>query len=476
MVINRELSILMIGRLLQVVIALVIIKIATKLLDASEMGNLYLIANITGFFSLFLINPIGQYINRRTHQWYDESNLLNALFLYNLYVFFIALFSIVIVNFLYYFNVGNSIDLFHLSIFVAAFVYFNTWNQTIIPIINMLEKRIIFVLFTLFSQVLFLSLAYLFIRIFEVKAIFWFLGQSLALGGVAFIAFIYFIKKIQNNFSYSVVCGMVKIDNFKNIIKFSFPLSIGVFFLWMQTQSYGIIIEKYIGSEFLGFFGVGLAVATAISSSFESLVMQYIYPKMYKSMKDEKQFSDIISSTLNLIIPIYFLLAIFISFFAVFFVAILVDIKFYYSYIYTIFGAWTAFFIMSSNMMSNIAHARLKTKELVYSYAIGGVVTIVCLLGAVNSENYRWYVPLSLVLASILGFWVMFLRMNRIVKVKLKSENFYLVLFYSIPFTTSAFFYSHSKNFFYSICIAAVFGIYFLYILSILIKKGEAID
>ena len=476
MKINKELIILMIGRVLQVVIALITVKIATYLLDASEMGNFYLISTITGFFGLFLINPIGQYINRRTHQWYDESNLLNVLFLYNLYIFLVALFSVIIVNLLYYYSVGNSMDLFYLSIFVAAFVYLNTWNQTIIPLLNMLEKRVMFVLLTLLSQVFFLLLAYIFIHTFEVEAIFWFLGQTIALGIVAFIAFVYFINKVQSDFNYSIVCRMVNIKNLKNVIKFSFPLSIGVFFLWMQTQSYGIIIEKYIGSELLGFFGAGLIVATAISSAFESIIMQYLYPKMYKCMKDENKFSEMISNTLNLIIPIYFLLAIFISIFSVFLITILVDIKYYDSYIYTIFGAWISFFIMSSNMMANIAHAHLKTKQLIYSYATGGTVAVSSLLISVSTESYRWYIPMSLLLAAILSFTVMFIKMNSIVKVSLKRENFSFVLLYSIPFIASFYFYDTSKSLFSSVFVVGVFGVYFLYVLYTLIKKGKIIE
>ena len=75
---------------------------------------------------------------------------------------------------------------------------------------------------------------------------------------------------------------MMRVENFKIIVKFSLPLSVGVLFLWMQTQSYGIIIEKFIGAEFLGYFGVGIAVALAVSGAFEAIIVQYLYPIMYK--------------------------------------------------------------------------------------------------------------------------------------------------------------------------------------------------
>uniref|UniRef100_UPI0040478A92 hypothetical protein n=1 Tax=Aliarcobacter sp. TaxID=2321116 RepID=UPI0040478A92 len=81
-------------------------------------------------------------------------------------------------------------------------------------------------------------------------------------------------------------------------------------------------------------------------------------------MNDESKFQNTITEILNLIIPIYFLLAIFVSFLSFYFIKILVDEKYYDAYIYTIFGIWIAFFRMSANMMANIAHAKLNTKKL----------------------------------------------------------------------------------------------------------------
>ena len=104
-----------------------------------------------------------------------------------------------------------------------------------------------------------------------------------------------------------------------------------------------------------------MAIAMAISSSFETIITQYIYPSLYKSMKDENEFSVRLSKVVNIIIPIYLFLAIFSSFFAIFIITILTDIKFYDSYLYIIFGGWIAFFRMSSNILSMAAHAKLNT-------------------------------------------------------------------------------------------------------------------
>ena len=472
---NSKLLIIIVGRVLQIIIALVAIKLATKYLSASEMGNFYLVISIAGFFSLFLINPIGQYINRQTHQWYEEKNLLNVFYIFNYYILFLSFLSIAIIYILHYFNIANNIELITLCSVIFIYIIFHTWNQTIIPMINMLEYRISFVLLTLASQLLFLMLAYTFINVIAKEGIYWFLGQAIAFGIIAIVSFIYFKKKIQNNFDIKIAHKMINKNNLNKIIKFSAPLSLSVLFFWMQTQSFPLIIEKYLTSEFLGYFGVGMAVSLAISAAFESIIMQYLYPTMYKSMKSEMQFSNTISNIINLILPIYFLLSIFVSIFAIYINSILVDNKFFDSYIFVIFGIWIAFFRMSSNIIANIAHSKMETKKLILPNFFGALITVVGVIIATQTENYQFNIPIVLIISAIISFLTMYKMMNNLVSIKLKIKNFLLVLILSIPFFMGMLFYNYASSIIYSIVIISCFGLYFLLTLYLLIKKGDNI-
>ena len=234
--INNELLTLIIGRLLQVIIMLVTIRISTKYLDANEIGNLYLIVSITSFFGLFFLNPIGQYINRKTHEWYESGQLLNSFYVYNLYILSVSIISIPIIYIFIYFGIAKSIGFIELSLFIVLFIYFNTWNKTIIPTINMLGGRVMFVILTLFTQILSLLLAYVLILVYAPKGIFWFLGQTIGLGSVALVAFIYFVKNKQNNFNIEMANKFINIKSLKNIFKYSAPLSVGCF-IFMDTIS-----------------------------------------------------------------------------------------------------------------------------------------------------------------------------------------------------------------------------------------------
>lgn len=473
---NTKLLIIIVGRVLQIIIALIAIKLATKYLDASQMGNYYLVVSIAGFFSLFFINPIGQYINRKTHQWYEEKKILNIFYIFNYYILFLSLLSIAIIYILYSFNIGNNMDLLTLTITLSIYILFHTWNQTIIPMINMLEYRVSFVVLTLASQLLFLILAYSFINLFVKEGIYWFLGQSIAFGIVAIISLFYFKQKIQNNFNIKVAHEMITKDNLRKIVNFTGPLFLSVLFFWMQTQSYPLIIEKYLSAEFLGYFGVGMAVSLAISSAFESIIMQYLYPTMYKSMNNDREFSETISNIINLILPIYFLLAIFVSIFAIYINSILVDHKFFDSYIFVIFGIWIAFFRMSSNIISNIAHSKMKTKSLILPNLIGAITTVFGVIVASQTQNYQLDIPIVLIASTIISFLIMYKIMNNLVTIQLKIKNFFLVLLLSIPFFIGMLFYNYSNSILFSIIIVACFGLYFLLALYLVIKKGNKIE
>ena len=474
--VNTKLLILIVGRVLQILIALVAIKLATKYLNASEMGNYYLIVSIASFFGLFLVGPVGQYINRQTHKWYKEKNLLNVLYLYNFYIVALSIFSMSIIYLLNYLHIGNSIDSYTLSIVFILYIIAHTWNQTIIPLMNMLEYRIAFVVFTVLSQLLFLLLSYIFITFFSPTGVYWFLGQAVGFLIVALIAMSYFIKKIQNNFSIKNAHQMIIYSNIVKVFKFSLPLAIGAFFFWGQSQSYPLLIEKYLGTQFLGNFGVGMSVAFAISSAFESIIMQYIYPKMYESMHSNGEFSRTISKIINLILPIYFLLAIFVSIFAIFINAILVDEKYFSSYVFVAFGIWIAFFRMASNLLANIAHSQMKTKTLIFPNFIGAVLTFVGIFIAVKSNNYQLYIPIALLFSSFISFCSMYFTMYKMVPITLKIKSFFVVMLYSLPFLTAIWLYTYSHSEVYSIITVSIFGLYFVLILYLLIKRGNSFD
>lgn len=471
--INKELLILGTGRIAQVIIMLITIRISTALLLPSEMGNLYLIVSICSFFSLFLISPIGQYINRKTHVWHHSGVLLNKLFNYNYYVLLASILSFFVVLLIHSLGIADNIDYTLLLIFIPLFIFFNTWNQTIIPMINILGNRIAFTLLTIFTLLLSSILSYFIITTYKNDGILWFFGQTIGLGTLAVVAGIYFIYKIENKLNIVMAHTEITRASLKNILSFSLPLSIAAFFLWMQTQSYRLIIEKNIGVEFLGYFGVGMAIAMAISTSFETIILQFISPDLYKYMNDKTKFKVFFSNILNIILPIYFLLAIFVSFMAMYLTTILVDKQYASSYIFVIFGIWIEFFRMSSGLLSAIAHSELQTKTLIIPYAIGGIFVALGTYIVSQAENYTLYIPSVLLLGGCLTFFLIFFKMNKLMLIDLKITNFIQISPSILGFSLAILLYNYSIYLYASILITFLFGIFFLFVIYKFLKNSQ---
>lgn len=471
---NKDLTVLILGRIIQVFILLVAIRIVTNILDPEQLGNYYLVMSICSFFGLFLINPIGQYINRNTHAWHDADILLDKMFNFNFYVITASVLSVFIVMLFYFFGIARAIEYQYLVIFIPLFVYFQTWNQTIIPMINMLEYRIAFTLLTVLTLLVSLITSYILIQLISKEAIYWFIGQIVGMAICAVGALYYFFQKITQSFNYRRALASISFINLKLIMKFSAPLSLGVFFLWVQTQSFRIVIDKYIGAEFLGFFGVGLAIAAGIASSFETIIMQFIYPKMYKSMKDSNDFQNVFTGIINMILPVYLILAIFVSFFAVYIANVLVDVKYSSSYVYLIAGIWFEFFRMSANLVANIAHSKLNTKSLLVPYATGGLFILFGTYFAVQNEHYATFIPIVLVLGGLISFLIMYKKMNSMLRMRLIIKNYAYMLVASLLFIPGFLFLSYASSIIFSFMVLAVFGSYFLLILYLFIRRqGE---
>src|SRR5574340_542388 len=66
---GRRMAVILFGRAAQFLLALAMMRVATTLLSPEEMGRMSLVTTTTAFFALFLINPVGMFINRRLHAW-----------------------------------------------------------------------------------------------------------------------------------------------------------------------------------------------------------------------------------------------------------------------------------------------------------------------------------------------------------------------------------------------------------------------
>lgn len=462
---DSTLLIVSIGRVLQIALSLFAVRVYTTYLSTAEVGNLYLINSMVAFFGLALINPVGMYINRRLHKWADDKTVINYFFVFNLFLIILSLFSIIIVSVLNNsFGIGSGINLKLLSIFIAFNVYFNTWNQTIIPSLNMLNYRRSFVLFTSVTLVVGLVLSVAIVKAIRPSAVLWLSGQLIAQAVMTIVAFVYFKKVTKTLFDFNFIKRIVSRENLDYLLGFALPLGITTLFMWVQNQSYRMIIDKYIGLEFLGMIGLGLGIATSIAAAVESLAQQVYYPIFYSGINtsDPVKRAEAWNKMAQLTIPIYLSVTLMVSCLAPYLVKILVNDKFSQVFIFVIYGSWIELFRMTTNILSGVAHSEMQTKSLIKAYFAGGLVASVGVYLGSKLENYQQIIPVILAISGFVTVAIMYMDMKKLMQISIGFDRIVNTMILSLPFAIALFLNTKSVTILGSVIIVFIFGIYFL--------------
>ena len=470
--------IIFIGKLLQMVIMFFTMKISTHLLSPKEMGNIYLFITVYTFFILFFINPLSQYMYRHINTWKENQLIINNLSLYFLYVLGIATSSILIGYIMYILGIVHVMNLKVFLTLLFGFILFVTLNQTIIPLLNMLHYRLIFTVLTVLTSFGILLFGYMFIIYFGYDAQNWLFGTLLANLVFAGIGFFVLRKKLQDTFAgFLLNIKAISKSKIKSILKFILPLSFATLFMWLQNSGYRIIIEKNINLEFLGFLGVGLAVSGQVAGIIESIAMQYFHPIYYQRISNTtiENRKKAINSLINNVLPIYLMLAIFLTFLSKNVLEILVDEKYYTAYIFTMFGIWIEFFRMTTNLFGNISQSEMNTKKFMIPYIVGSITTTILVYFSSISNKYSIDIPISLLVGGFVTLGMMYVFMKQLIDFTINYKLLFLSFLLSLPYA-SVYFLNIKTSMYSDLLLVALFGTYFLGTLFFIYKRGLKYD
>ncbi len=462
---NRDFILITLGRVFQVVISLISVRAFTSFLTTAEVGNLYLVNAIVSFFGLALINPVVMYMYRRLNRWQEEKSLLNCFFVFNWYILSLAFLSLPIIYFLNkVLGLAVTIDIYELMVFIFCYIYFLTWNQTINPSLNLLHKRAGFVLFTVLTLFCGVTISILLVRYLAASAIVWLTGQLVAQGLIAIIAFIYFKKTFNATLDIKRAREMINSNSLAMIVRFAFPLSLTTFFMWVQYQSYRMVIDKTLGLEFLGMIGLGFAISSTIASVVESIVQQLYYPGLYQEINTEDPAvrTESWNRLAQTVLPVYMTLTIMVSCLAPFLVNILASDKFGQAFLLVAYGAWIELFRMVTNLLASIAHVEMQTKYLLKAYFIGGVFALVGTYLATWGVHGQTLIPAVLAVSGFVTMGVMYLDMKKLMRFKIGIRRVWKAALLSVPFLLAIPFYGQSQQLFTSLVVALLGGGYFL--------------
>lgn len=398
------------GRIASALIAVLTIRASTTLLKPEFYGELALLITIQSLCGLFLINPVGQHINLHSHVWWDEGSLASRLRSYRGYVLTI---SLVGGGIAFLVNLHQPLlQLAWTSAVVLLIVAAGTWNTTMIPMLNMLGFRAQSVFWSVGTSVLGLIFSVV-LTISWPSATAWLGGQAIGMLVGAFGARAVLFR--QEQYQKISKLSLPLLDR-STILSYCIPLSIATGLMWLQLSGYRFVIEAYWGLAALGFMVVGFQVASQIFSIAESIFSQFLYPMFYRQISEERneKFKSLSYSDLvNILGPLYLVLAGFIMMAAPYLLKILVSPKFQEATIFVMLGAGVELCRVLANLLGNAAQITRKTHSLTAPYAVGAVTTLafVNLSGILDMQILM--AGFALTLGAGAMFAVMWLRMAR---------------------------------------------------------------
>ena len=434
---RRDLITIMLGQGLQAVTAFAAIRLMTSLLSPGEVGRYYILLSLTAFFALFLLSPMGNYINRKTHDWYRNGTIQNNLHLYWLYLLGVAVFALfVLLLAKRVIGVGIEITWFWLAVLVMGSLLFNTANVTVTTILNMLGNRIWFVIFTLLTLWVGLGLAFFFTSKISAQAEYWLAGVVLAQFVIFFLSYRYLTRSLtrSRNEPRPGFPGIPKLSTMLPPFQFAWPLVIVAGLAWVQAQSYRFVLGHFGGLEALGLFAVGYGIAASITTAFESIFDQYYFPIFYKevSTADLEGRGTSWNRFAAYLFPAALVMTAFIIACAPYLTKLLVAPQFHEAGRFILWGGLAELTRVLASGFSMMAHAEMKTTWLIPASVTGAVVALGGILALV-----QWDPQVGIGIAlTIAGFAValhLAIRLRKEVAFNLPWRRIFISLALSIP-------------------------------------------
>jgi O-antigen/teichoic acid export membrane protein len=420
MVSRNNLSLLT-GRIAQLLLAIISVRVATGLLAVEQYGMLALLTGFQSLFGLLLISPVGQYILRHTHQWAAEGLLLSRLRRYNLYVSIVAAVAVAVVMVWIPVHREDNVHVPWLAaLAVGLVVYVGTLNGCLVSLLNMLGHHgvSVYLAFLTTLAALMSSVAVSFSG-HAVSAVLWLTGQSIGTGLVSALALQRLHREIRPTARATIDPTFL---TWNIVLSFCFPLAITAGFSWVMLSGYRFIVEWVWGMRALGFMAVGLAVAGQVWSACEGLLMQFFIPPFYKAVSEGTPcaYQRAYSNFINTVMPIYLLLLGVTLSCGGWLMAVLVDAKYHEAYEFVIYGVGIEWCRAMAGLLSQAAQATKQTKYLIGPFALSSFVAMVGCVGVAWIHAPLGAVSLVLLVAGLFLVLSMGWQMNGLLHIHIE--------------------------------------------------------
>lgn len=352
-------------------------RVATTLLSPAEMGRVSLVLTTVAFFALFLVNPVGMFINRRLHAWQATRVAKYYLIRYVTYLILITFIAAIGLTLFYISTLMNfGIPLGWLLILVCGSLLFNTINQTAIPSLNILGHSKSFVWLSVATVATSFVCAFLLVNVQPI-AQYWLLGLLLGQIIFALIGTLVLFAKLNAPEKHHLLPSISK-RHVKELFNFAWPVSIAAGLAWVQMQGYRYLMDGQLGLSQLGLFVTGYGISAGIIVAFESVLTTYFQPHLYRDVNiaNSVQQAHAWHRYATSVIPPLILTVALIIILAPEFTRIVLGEKFQSASNFLIWGALAEAARVITGVYSLIAHVHMRTRWLIMPNFVGAAISI----------------------------------------------------------------------------------------------------
>ena len=409
---NKTLAIITVGRAVQVLLGMALIKVATHFLSPKEMGYFSIITAVVGYFGLTLANPVGQYFNRQINEWRAQGSILSRLLIFCGYsvVASLAVFVILLVA-NHFLHLAPGVP--HMTFATVATLFFasQTLNMTFLSLLVLLGYQGSYVLLLVLMSLCGLGFSSMAMLYWNPDAVTWVYGQALGHFVVAPIAFFSIIKKTQSKLKFPRQVEFTDLkERGQSVFRFVLPLAIATLFMWLAHEAFRFPIEMTAGLEYLGYFSVGMLIAQKIGNTIETIVTQVLFPDFFQrlvnSSKEDREgaWNQLLEKSL----PVFLITAFFTCACAKPLVAVLASKDYESAWVFVLFLAFVQMFRSIGNVASMVAHSEKVTGKLVPPYAFGAVFCLGGVYMAGSTEHYYLLIPAVITVSGFLTMTLVF--------------------------------------------------------------------
>jgi O-antigen/teichoic acid export membrane protein len=342
------------------------------------MGKVSLALTTIAFFAMFLVNPVGMFINRRLHAW-QASGLARAYLVR--YVGYLILVALVAAIGLPLFNLAGLVNfgmpIGWLIVLVCGSLVFNTINQTSIPSLNMLGDTRNFVVLTVATLAASFVCAVTLVETVQFSAQYWVLGLLLGQALLAVIGAIVLSDKLQRHEA-PPASHDIRRRHLHVLFDFAWPVALAAGLGWVQAQGYRYIMESQLGLAQLGLFVAGYGISAGMIAGFESILTTYFQPRLYREANKDHPAEQALAwrRYASAVIPSLILTVALIVMLAPELARLFLGERFQAAANFVVWGALAETARVLTGVYSLIAHVYMRTRWLILPTAVGAAFSI----------------------------------------------------------------------------------------------------